>query len=816
MKRIPVVLLFLLVLAVPLSAATITTGTISAVNMRLSAVDGRAFVEDGSNASWLSQYAGYRITITDSAGRNLVGYIKEAGDGDSPGVSDTEIVTNNSFTGTWSDNVPQDWTCSGTQNTVNYLAGDDANDRIRIVSGDGSGMGIYQTPCNRGVLYRMTTVTDAITGEINFGFGYGVKDAVHNVSAAGTKVSYQVAGAAFPVGQLQTVYLVRHFGYNCDAIVSDVSVREVLAPSRYGVWIVSAPGGSTKDWENEEDGFDRGDVNGYRYAISTADGSPATYYVDNTCQYNGDGLGQSCAAGTNQTGPKNSLANVVAKGGGYSAGDTIRLKKDTVYRERLTFTWSGTSGNAITLTNYGTGTSLPVINGGIVLSAWSGSGPVYTTTTTAIYCLFEDGIPLKYATGTALTDGNWFWASPNILYYRPTTGVPSDHVVDVDRAGDSRMYALSLGDAGSRYVTVDGLSFFGAYYGLYGTSQTGAITDITVRNCDIRYNTFGIALWGRSGTDLENIGVSGNTFANNGEGVFLGSWAEDDYSASVVNASIDNNRLYDTGWWIRGEQWWDDLPLVSSDMESIGLQNAKGVTVSENVINDGSANGGIVMWYSPSYTGAVMNRVNRNYVYNAYGAGIIHGAGDSVQSARISNNVVVGCGKAANPKGDISFGGIRLNSPQSGSLVANNTLLGNDISIYIHNSCNNYDMANNISYDPRRYHVYSFEDIRLNTLRYNDYYPDGSLFRDATHAATDLAGWRGYVLQDTLSFIADPLFGNSAGDDYRPRPASPALGAGTDLSAAIGTTGYDGLPMANTDGSWPIGAWGIMYKKKVF
>ncbi len=117
-------------------------------------------------------------------------------------------------------------------------------------------------------------------------------------------------------------------------------------------------------------------------------------------------------------------------------------------------------------------------------------------------------------------------------------------------------------------------------------------------------------------------------------------------------------------------------------------------------------------------------------------------------------------------------------------------------------------------------------------LDYNNYHiavpGNGSIgYITGANYRTTLAAWQADVQASAVVFnldgnpsqgeahstAANPSFATA---DYRPRPDSPLLGAGTDLYLVIGTTGADGLPIANTDGSWPVGAWGIMYKKRVF
>ena len=57
------------------------SGSVTRTNMKISAIDGTAFV-DFSAADVLTNYLGGKLIITDSAGKKLIGYIKAAGSGE--------------------------------------------------------------------------------------------------------------------------------------------------------------------------------------------------------------------------------------------------------------------------------------------------------------------------------------------------------------------------------------------------------------------------------------------------------------------------------------------------------------------------------------------------------------------------------------------------------------------------------------------------------------------------------------------------------------------------------------------------------------
>jgi hypothetical protein len=154
----------------------------------------------------------------------------------------------------------------------------------------------------------------------------------------------------------------------------------------------------------------------------------ATYYVDNTCANNGNGSTTTCAsAGGN--GPFNSIANMLAKGGGYAGDDVISLKCGQTYREAFSAPSSGTSGHPITLNSYGTcsASTKPILKGSDLFTSWSayggGQGSTWQATATSqVYNVWQDGVfRTKGSAAATLNDHEWFWAS-NVLYVRDDSG----------------------------------------------------------------------------------------------------------------------------------------------------------------------------------------------------------------------------------------------------------------------------------------------------------------------------------------------------------------------------------------------------------
>lgn len=118
----------------------------------------------------------------------------------------------------------------------------------------------------------------------------------------------------------------------------------------------------------------------------------ATYYVDTASATGGNGTtqalsGANCAFQT--------IAQVVGKAGGYSAGDHILFKRGCTWAERLNLASSGSAGNPVVYDVYGEGNLPATITGG--------------ATGNSLYSLNRNNITVNHLTFTskyALMDGS--------------------------------------------------------------------------------------------------------------------------------------------------------------------------------------------------------------------------------------------------------------------------------------------------------------------------------------------------------------------------------------------------------------------------
>jgi hypothetical protein len=205
--------------------------------MKISAVAGTAFV-DFSEADVLTDYLGRKLTITDSAGKKLVGYIKAAGTGE---TLDSELVTGGDFSNAG------DWTCDAGWGVTGGKA----------IATSVSGKRIYQAySYTIGILVKYIVVIDSISG----GYIYGIIGGAIGISpiTSGTKTEYLCTTASGNT---------RITGTAASIQLDSVSIKQVLTPSATGVTIVSTSGGTTYNWASVESGFNYNDASSYTYEI---------------------------------------------------------------------------------------------------------------------------------------------------------------------------------------------------------------------------------------------------------------------------------------------------------------------------------------------------------------------------------------------------------------------------------------------------------------------------------------------------------------------------------------------------------------------
>ena len=240
----------------------IASGSVTRANTKISAVDGTAFV-DFSTAGVLTNYAPKsKLTLTDSAGKKLVGYIKAAGTGETLG---SELVTNGDME---NGDPPSDWTADGDTvlSSVTDSRPDSAGTKsINIEAGGLVGQAVQYITLSTNALVKATAWRKNIDGagagmyifNIISALSYSSSTSWNEQTLYVTKTTANNVAIRHPAGPTAG----KHVRFD------DISVKQVLTPSTTGVTITSTADGTTYNWASKEAGFNYNDASGYSYTI---------------------------------------------------------------------------------------------------------------------------------------------------------------------------------------------------------------------------------------------------------------------------------------------------------------------------------------------------------------------------------------------------------------------------------------------------------------------------------------------------------------------------------------------------------------------
>jgi hypothetical protein len=244
------------------STGGIATGTVTLANMKMSIVNGDAFVDFGASGS-LTPYIGDKLTITDSGSHTLVGYIKAAGTGETYG---SELLYD-----------------PGMDNASYFSAGGTPATLAIATSGCQSGSCLQVTPTTAwGWAYQNFTATSGMLlkasaymkqGTETSGEWLYILDPTWRVTLARVSAwpsSWTQYAGYGTTATTSANYLQAYEGATVGktSLFDTASVKQVLTPSATGVTITSTMGGSTYNWTSEDSGFNVDDSGGYTYSIS--------------------------------------------------------------------------------------------------------------------------------------------------------------------------------------------------------------------------------------------------------------------------------------------------------------------------------------------------------------------------------------------------------------------------------------------------------------------------------------------------------------------------------------------------------------------
>jgi len=270
MKKLFIALIIFLFSVSFVHAVTIASGSVTLANSRLSLVDGTAFV-DFSAAGTLTAYLGQKLTITDSANKKAVGYIKAAGTGETLG---DELVTNGGF-----DSDTTGWHI-GSSALLASVAGGESGNCLQITENGAAspyastGMSVVQ-----GALYKSNYSVKQGTSSTYRMYitGTSIYES-YPMLADRTSTSEWVAQGPWyrvPIGTGTAwfvLYNIAAQGSGLTHLFDSATFKQVLTPSATGVTITSTPNGTTYNWTSIESGFKYNDASGYTYTIESVGG----------------------------------------------------------------------------------------------------------------------------------------------------------------------------------------------------------------------------------------------------------------------------------------------------------------------------------------------------------------------------------------------------------------------------------------------------------------------------------------------------------------------------------------------------------------
>jgi hypothetical protein len=221
---------------------TIIPYTVTARNLLADTTTANAFIAPVGVD--LGQYRGDMIEIWSGTTLWAQAWISETAPA---GIDTTELLVNGDFSGTWSENVPQNWSRTGTITGSSYLVADDVNNRFQVVS-DGAVMGVSQNVGTVGSLINyMLNLQTVVLGSARLILGSGSVTAIIKSSAG------VLTGYATHNGSDNWIYLVR-YAEATNFTANSISALKVNTPASTGALLLSTKGGS-RGWQYKHASF---------------------------------------------------------------------------------------------------------------------------------------------------------------------------------------------------------------------------------------------------------------------------------------------------------------------------------------------------------------------------------------------------------------------------------------------------------------------------------------------------------------------------------------------------------------------------------
>jgi parallel beta-helix repeat protein len=259
----------------------------------------------------------------------------------------------------------------------------------------------------------------------------------------------------------------------------------------------------------------------------------------------------------------------------------------------------------------------PTISAAIPHTAWTGPDAQGVWRSTAVgkpSHFKENNYFLEKASSPSCDDGRWHWKD-NVLYYRPSRGVPADHIVWRDRG-----IGIHIGD--HSWIVLEDLNLL-AGMGAGITIDKGSHN--TVRRVHAKWYWRGINVRGGSHNLIEQCKVEGNQ-----EGIYL----ERNSSYNTIRncRAIHNGNL---PYWTSGDR---HAIAIGGDVKEAAIANV--VDSCEIAYNGGPPETvALIAFHAPRTV------FNNNYVHDNYGSAAMVSIGSD--SSRITSNRIIKNGSMA-------------------------------------------------------------------------------------------------------------------------------------------------------------------------
>ena len=468
-------------------------------------------------------------------------------------------------------------------------------------------------------------------------------------------------------------------------------------------------------------------------------GGGTTYYL------RADGQAANKTTATSCSSASTAMSVATHNAEAFSPDDVICLCDDGGdYKTSIIAPSSGTNGHPITYKNAEGDT--PTIDLSVDVGGSSGwtdmGGGVYRKSGSA-RVLWEDDVPLKAATTTACSDGNWYYPiGSNLVYYKPTSGTPANHTIRTMWFGSGwSPYGLDLRNKSN--ITVYGLGFNRCGAGIgHGQNISSPVSPIT--NIILHSNTMTRCMWGiwsqvvsngvESDVSIYNNNIS---YCNSGISAWTNSDSTPGHTQHHTRYSITGNKILNL-YSISDSKVWSDALLTSyyyTDHEGISFQDVQDSVISGNIItttyakdmtSDEYWNRAIYFYLTNGDTATSGNSVLRNYISGHFYPSIYISTASGFkgfENNTIAYNVIY---YGLSNKGQVSFAvNTASDNPLAGTnYFVNNTIYNTSVGlgIWFNNKMSgNWVLRNNIVKSPGHILITENNNIGNLTIDHNIY-----------------------------------------------------------------------------------------------